>query len=298
METKTISPRVQEILTENGLDFRIEKAPLFALNSLGQQVESPYFGLINSATNEVINTVKEGYTVSQNDEVIEMIVRGTEKFGGALHVTKAGSLNGGRKVYIQLAIEGVGHVGYDIIKRFITVIDSNDGSTSLSIGIGDNCMRCSNQFFKFYKEGEARFRHSASLEQKIKTIPYLIETALSESLKQIEIYNQFQNTSITRGLGDKMVKHLLGYDRVISSMDVMSTKSTRSLNIMDSLYADIDTEFNQVGVNLWGLMGGITRYTTHTMSKPKRENGHIETLLVGSGYNMNQKALSFCLENI
>ena len=286
--------KVQEILIANGLDFRIEKAPMFALNSKGEQVPSNYFGLINDKSNEVINTVKEGYRISQNDEIVSLVLKGMQNFG-QLQVSKAGAINGGRKVFLQLAIEGESKVGHDTIKRYVTVIDSNDGSTGLGIGISDLCMRCTNQFYKFYKNSFAKFRHTATIEQKKQTIPNLIELALSESIKQMEIYNKFVSTEISRGLADKMVKHILGYDKVYTSMTELSSKSTRSINIMDALYSDIDTEFNQVGVNLWALLGGVTRYTTHNQSAPKRENGKVESLILGTGYNMNQKALEFCL---
>lgn len=290
---KTVSPKTTEILTAHGLDFRIEKAPMFALNAAGEQVASPYFGLINSKTNEVINTVKEGYTVSQNDEIIELVLRGMETFGNALNVTKAGSLNGGRKVFMQLGIEGDSVVNNDTIKRFVTIIDSNDGSTGLSIGIGDLTMSCQNQFYKFYKKGDAKFRHTATLEQKLKTIPYLIETALKESLKQIEVYNKFVSTEVTKDLAHKMVKHLLGYDRVYTSIEELSKKSTQSMNIMDKLYIHIEREMAQKGQNLWGLHSGVTSYTTHEISTPKRENARIESGLIGSGYKMNQNSLKF-----
>lgn len=290
---KTVSPKTTEILTAHGLDFRIEKAPMFALNAAGEQVASPYYGLINSKTNEVINTVKEGYTVSQNDEIIELVLRGMETFGNALNVTKAGSLNGGRKVFMQLGIEGDSVVNNDTIKRFVTIIDSNDGSTGLSIGIGDLTMSCQNQFYKFYKKGDAKFRHTATLEQKLKTIPYLIETALKESLRQIEVYNKFVSTEVTKDLAHKMVKHLLGYDRVYTSIEELSKKSTQSMNIMDKLYIHIERETAQKGMNLWGLHSGVTSYTTHEISTPKRENARIESTLIGSGYKMNQNSLKF-----
>ena len=288
-----IKDRVQSILTENDLDFRIEKMPLFAFKENFETIDTPYFGLLNSKTNEIINTVKEGYTVSQNDEIVEMVLRGIEPFGDKLSVSKAGSLNGGRKVFLQLAIDGKQKVGDDNITQYVTIIDSNDGSTSLSIGIGDLCMRCQNQFYKFYKQGDAKFRHTATIEQKIRTIPMLIETALKQSMRQINIYNDFVSTPITRHLADKMVKEILGYDKNITSVEDMSKKSTRSINIMDALYNDIETEINQVGLNKWALLGGITRYTTHTISSPKRDNGGIESSLVGTGYKMNQKALEF-----
>jgi len=285
--------RVNEILVANGLDFTIEKAPLFAMNKQGEQVKSPYFGLINSQSNEVINTVKDGYVVSQNDEIVELVLRGMESFGSDLQVTKAGSLNGGRKVFMQLAIEGDGIVARDRIKRYVTIIDSNDGSTSLSIGIGDLTMSCSNQFAKFYKQGEAKFRHSSSLVQKLKTIPTLIELALGQSLRQMELYNHFASNEISRDLAHKMVKHVLGFDREFTSMKDLSEKSTRSINVMDKLYNHIDREIEDKGLNLWGLHSGITSFTTHEISVPKRDNARVESVLNGSAYKMNQSSLEF-----
>ena len=289
--------RVNEILVNNGLDFSIEKAPLFALNSQGVQVSSPYFGLINSKTNEVINTVKDGYAVIQNADVVELVLRGSESFG-ELSVQKGGSLFGGRKVFIQLAIEGDGIVGNDRIKRYVTVLDSNDGSTSLSIGIGDLTMSCSNQFAKFYKLGEAKFRHSASLVEKLKTIPQLIELALGESLKQIQLYNQLANHSVSKDLTDQIVKYVLGFDRQFTAMDVLAEKSSRSINTMDKLYNHIEREIADKGRNLWGLHSGITSYTTHEISVPKRDNARIESVLVGGGYKMNQDSLEFVTKEL
>jgi hypothetical protein len=285
--------KTQEILSTYGLDFRIEKAPMFAMNAAGEQVPSPYFGLINSKSNEVINTVKEGYAVSQNDEVVELVLGGMSKFGSELSVSKAGSLNGGRKVFLQLGIEGDGIVGNDRIKRYVTVIDSNDGSTSLSIGIGDLTMSCQNQFWKFYKAGEAKFRHTATLADKMRSIPYLIETALSESMRQIERYKRYVSTPVTKELADRMVKEVLGYDRVYTSMEVLSKKSSRAINQMDKLYAQIEREMADKGNNVWGLHSGVTRFTTYDLSAPKRENGKIESGLIGGAYKMNQKSMSF-----
>jgi hypothetical protein len=290
--------QVKEILSAHGLDFRIEKAPLIALNENGEQVITPYYGLINTATNEVINTCKEGYTVSQNADVVEMVIKGMEKFGSKLSVSKAGSINGGRRVYMQLQIEGDSKVGDDIIKRYVTVIDSNDGSTGLSVGIGDFTMSCQNQFFRFYREGNAKFRHTATLNEKIKSIPTLIETALDESLRQVERYRKFVSTPVSQMLANKMVKHVLGYDRVITSIEQYDKLTQKSINIMDSLYSHIEKETEQKGMNMWGLHSGITSWTTHERKAPKRLNGHMENLLVGTSYKKNQASFEFALNEL
>ena len=291
-----VQTQVQKILVENGLDFEIQKVPLFAFGKDFSTIETSYFGLLNTKSGEVINSVKEGYTISQNAEVVEMVLRGIAPFSDKLDVSFGGALNGGRKVFLQLKIEGKKKVGNDTLTQYVTIIDSNDGSTSLSIGIGDLCMRCQNQFFKFYKAGNAKFRHTATIEQRIKEIPMLIEIALNESLRQIELYNKFVSTPVTRSLANQMIKSIIGYDREFTAMDELAKKSTKAINILDAISTDIETEFNQVGLNAWALLGGITRYTTHTQSVPKRENSRNESLMSGGGYKMNQKALDFVTE--
>ncbi len=288
--------QVNEILVKHGLDFTITKQPLSGTDDKGNQLITPYFGLFNSKTSECINTCKAGYTVSQNADVVEMVLRGVEKFGSALNVVKAGSINDGRRVFLQLSIEGDSKIGgFDTLKRYITVIDSNDGSTGLSVGIGDLVMHCQNQFFKFYKAGNAKFRHTSTITEKIQSIPFLIETALNESLKQVEIYNKFISTPLTKNLADKMVKAVLGYDRVLTSLEDQVELSTRSLGMMNTLYDNIDTEVGKVGENLWGVFNGVTRYTTHEMKGTKRENGKDESLIVGAGYKRAMAGFDFAM---
>jgi hypothetical protein len=284
--------RVQEILVNNNLDFRIEKQKLVSESGL----DTSYYGLFNDKSGECINTVKEGYTVSQNDEIVELVLRGIEGFG-ELSVSKAGSINGGRKVFLQLAIEGYSLVGSENIKRYVTVIDSNDGSTGLSVGVGEVVMSCQNQFFKFYKKGQSKFRHTASLIERIKEIPRLIELSLSESLKLTETYKAFQSNEVSRSLANEMVKHILGFDKNMS-IRTESKISSRSLKSMESLYNHIDKEMNQKGNNLFGLFSGVTSWTTHEKSAPKRENGREESLMLGANYKTNEEAFKFTMDKL
>lgn len=294
----TIKTRVDEILQKNGLDFSISKLPLIASNEEGEQLITPYYGLFNSKTNECINTCKEGYTISQNSDVIEMVLTGMEKFGKDLTVSKAGSLHGGRRVFVQLKLNGLTKIGNDTMEQYVTVIDSNDGSTGLSVGISDKQMHCQNQFFKFYKEGNSRFRHTATISQKIQEIPSLIERALNENLKQVRTYERFISTELTKNLADKVVKEVLGYDRVFTSLESFAKMTKRSTDMMNLLYDDIEVEFNEVGRNMFGLFQGVTRYTTHHQKGPNRHNGRDESLIVGSGYTKAIKAYDFCLAEL
>ena len=145
-------------------------------------------------------------------------------------------------------------------------------------------MRCENQFWKFYKAGEAKFRHSASLERKMQEIPMLIEVALNQSMRQIELYNKFQSTEITRDL----IKPFIGNVMQLGDKELKG----KSLTIFNDIQTAIETEINQVGLNVWGLHGGVTRYTTHHQKGTNRTNGKIESQLVGTSYKYNQNSLT------
>ncbi len=276
--------KTKQILKDNGLDFTIEKEQLIGKDS-GRI--TPYYGLYNGKTNECINTCKVGYTVSQNEDILNMVLKGISKFGNQLSVSKAGSINGGRRVFLQLAIDAKSKVGDDIITRYVTILDSNDGSTSLSVGIGDEVAHCTNQFFKFYKAGEAKFRHTATIEQKIETIPHLIELALGKSLEQIKIYNKFQSTPLTKALAEKVIDEVLSFENVLNL-------TARQQIIHDNLMTAIKIEKEYCGDTVWGLFNGITRFTTHMQSVPKRNNGREESLINGTAYNKAMKAFEIC----
>ena len=298
--------KVNEILVNNGLDFEIKKVPLVGkqlVTSVSEGgdivddvnlIHSPYYGLLNTKSGNFINTVKEGYTVSQNAEVVELVLRGMQGFG-ELSVSKAGSINDGRKVYIQLGIDGMSKVGNDSIKRYVTIIDSNDGSTGLGVGIGDLTMSCQNQFFSFYRSGQAKMRHTASLETRLREIPSLIQLALENSLRQIDMYNDFVKVGISDKNIHDMVKLQVGISK-LSSVGDIADASGKVNKAMETLYEMIRVEVAQKGKNVWGLHSGVTRWTTHEKSAPRRENGRIESSMLSTNYKTNQKSLEFARE--
>lgn len=302
--TGTVKENTKEILTNYGLDFTILKLPLVGLkpslvvDSNGglvesvSQVKSPYYGLYNSESGEIINTVKEGYTVSQNEEIVELVLEGIAPFGNSLKVVKAGSINGGRRVFMQLEIEGNSNVDGDPIKRYVTVIDSNDGSTSLSVGIGTLTVSCMNQFFKFYKEGDSKFRHTTSLKTRIQEIPFLVELALEQSFSIVADYNRWNGISVEEAQIHEMVKRINGKSRLTDN----SGTTVSSLNHMETIYSHINKEMTQKGNNVWGLYSGITSFTTHEKTKENRPNQNMERLLGGAKYTTNLNANKFALE--
>ncbi len=288
--TDEIKATAADLLLQFGLNFNISKRPLS--DEREPRTTSGFFGLFNDQLNKCLHTVKDGYRVTQTEEVMQLALVGAAAFGHKLSVTKAWVINEGRKVCVQLAIEGDSIVGNDIVKRFITIIDSNDGTCSLSVGIGDRTMSCQNMFYRFYKTGN-KFRHTATMEQKLLELPALIESALAKSLTQLAVYQEMFQHVVTEKNVDELVFELLGFARNHTSMEDLAKKSTRSINKMEALYSAIYEEITDKGWNLWGLHSGTTRFTTFTNQAPKRENGREESQILGGGYKMNQTSLAY-----
>jgi len=298
----SVEEKKELILKKLGLDFTIVKSQMYvnvkSEDGFGvDQVETPYFGLYNDKAKKVINSVKDSYHVSQNAQIVEMVLKGIEDFGD-IRISNGGSIHDGRKVFIQIEIDGFARVGNDKIKRFITVLDSNDGSSGLSVGIGDLTMSCANQFFKFYKAGEMKSKHTGKLGAMIYEFPALISMALSNSMKLVDAYKTFERTPCTNELVHTMVHNIVGFDRMFTPKDVLEAKTGKAKANMDNLYRNIETETNQKGFNLWGLHSGVTRWTTHDKQAPNRNNGRIESIISGTNYKVNQKSLDFVLKQV
>jgi hypothetical protein len=303
----TVKHLTQFYLDKYDMDFEIISVPDNIVIE-GEEIKSDYFSLINTKTKEKINAVKGGYTISQNRDVMEMVLMGIRGFDDTLEVSTFANINGGRKTFIQLEIQGETFVPrpdgtHDVITRYITILDSNDGSSSLSIGIGDRTASCLNQFFYFYKAGELKFRHSASITDKIKAIPHLLKMAMAESFKMGELYKEFETVKVSRLLAqDALVTKLLGHNRL--SEDIKG----KALSNMTELYNNLDDQMNDKGDNLWGLHSGVTKWTTYTKQAPNRRvdpkndkeynPGRVESALSGTNYRVNQESLKFCIEHI
>jgi|VirMetMinimDraft_7_1064189.scaffolds.fasta_scaffold01118_26 hypothetical protein len=298
-----INTETARILLDYDLDFTIEKLPLFGYRVIPEiagiideqkvAIESEYFGLFNSKSGEIIHTVKGGYTVTQNAEIIALVLEGMEAFGDSLRVVKAGALKGGRRVFIQLEVNNGANVKGDKITQYVTIIDSNDGSTGLSVGIGDRTASCMNQFFTFYKSAQTKFRHTNSLTEKISAIPSLIEEALFKSEKQIETYNKMADVPVDAKDVALMIERVLG-----TSPEMLNEEtSTRTRNQVEALGNHIRKEIADKGMNVWGLHSGVTSFTTHE-GNTSDDTKNMEQMLTGAKYTKNQKSFNYALQMV
>jgi len=295
LEDLMIENKVQTILTEAKLDWSIDKIQLTGVHN-EKIINSGYVGLVNSKTQKVLHAAKPSYTPCQNDELVRILMKGSQAFGN-LKYNWGGAMNGGKKIFLNLKIADAYSVRGEELKRYVTGINSNDGSAAVSFGYGNTVPSCDNQFRKFLRERFHKIYHNSSMDEKLEQVPEILYHILEEELQLMKIYSELAETNISKDLANDLVKSLIGYDRTATKEELedMGIKQ-RSLNIMNSLHNAIDFEIKDKGENMWGLFNGVTRFTTHDKSVPKRSFGREESLYFGSGATMNNDALQFVMK--
>ena len=284
-----------QILEQNGLDWTVAKKPLLyagecitgANNGLHK---TDYFGIVREDTGEVFSTVKETYTPTQNHTIIETMqdIAGDND----LEIIRAIPLNGGRKVLVQMK-RPKNHmiIGCQDTEQYIYAINSHDGSSSLKFGFMNTVVFCQNQFGWMNSNAFSGYRHTQSIQDKVKELPSIINFSGEE--EKIAELQHFSGQSIGKDAIHEMLFNLTKIDRAMTSKEMHDTFSSRAINIHEDLLQCMLTETSRVGLTKWGLFNGVTKYTTHMKSAPLREHGRQESIITGSGQKMNEQAFNF-----
>ncbi len=278
----------ETILQQNGLDWEVVKKPLMYSGQCTPEAnnglhDTPYYALVRSDNGEVLNSVSKSYTPTQNYTIIETM-RNIAK-DNELEIVTALSLHGGRKIVVQMQrYNNITVIGGERTQEYIYGMNSHDGSCSLKFGFMNKVMFCQNQFAWMSNNAFASYRHTKSIQDKVGLLSGMINFTDHDS--KIADLQDFATQNVTKQLIEDTVNYLMKTDRV----DKMSS---RLKNQREQLQQCIQLEMYRVGHNKWGLFNGVTQFTTHHKSAPKRTYGQQESILIGACSKMNNRAFEY-----
>ena len=284
----------QEILEQNGLNWNVVKKPLMYAGECTPEANNglhhtPFYGIVREDTGEVFTTVSGVYEPTQNSTIIETM----QEIAGEndLEIIKAIPLNNGRKVVVQMK-KPRGHriiIGNEPTEQYVYAINGHDGSSSLRFGFMNKVIFCQNQFAWLSSNALSGYRHTKSIQEKVEQLPKILN--FTDQEERIADLQNFSMKSVNTDLINDLVDCIISTDKLIEEIP------TRTRNMRSDLESCIVSEVNRIGSTKWGLFNGVTRYTTHQKSSPKREYGKQESILLGSCGKMNEKAFNFLKQN-
>ncbi len=270
--------QVQDLLNQTRLNWSVRTENLQTSSGI---IIPDKIGIIREDDNTVLGIHSNGYVPYQNEQMMELLYKVSNKTGLEIH--SGGLFNGGGKVYVQLKSDDL-RLGTDRIEGYITGINSFDGSTSLSFGPSSKTISCQNTFWGAYRDMKNKVRHTKSLEIRVEEIVQEINKVEQVERQMFDNIVRLSETRIGQGNVDDVIRRLFNIDRNVDFRKENSI-STVTQNKLSKFYVDLNGEVQEKGDNLWGLFSGVTKYTTHSMGK----EGNTENKIFGTYGNRERE---------
>ncbi len=261
-----------EILVQTGLDWNVRSEETQTVSG----IKLDKVALVREDTNQILGVHSNGYATYQNSQLADLLQKVSSSTGLDIH--RGGEFGGGKKVFIQLKSNDL-KLGNDKVEGFVTGINSFDGSTSLAFGNSNLTISCTNTFFAAMKN-LSKVRHTKNMELRIDEICRGVDMLVDEEQKMFSKIKEMSETRYDKSLTDRITKKLFDIDMNISLENYLMKDelSTAKKNKLSRFYIDLNGELQQKGDNLWGLFSGVTKYTTHSLSK----NDNTENKMFGT----------------
>lgn len=252
--------RTQQVLDQVGLNWTVREESITTESGI---IVPKSKAIIREDTNTVLSVHGDGYFPYQNHQMVDLLDKVSQQVGLPIH--KGGYFGEGEKVYLQLKSNDL-KLGNDRVEGFITGVNSFDGSTSLAFGPSNITISCQNSFFAAFRNLNAKIRHTKNMEMRIDDICRGLEGVLEEEKEMFEDIKKLSETKMTKKQEDWVTRTLFN---IMKDVDLNSDKdvSTVTRNRLSRFYVDLNGEVREKGDNLWGLFSGVTKYTTHSLSK-------------------------------
>ena len=252
--------RITDILEKSDLNWGVRTEGITTESGI---LLGGYSAIVRDDTNTPLSVRSEAYHPYQNYQLIELLDRVSQQTG--LELKKGGHFKGGARVYIQLKSNDL-RLGNDKVEGYLTGINSFDGSTSLAFGPSNITISCMNSFFASFREMDTKIRHTKNMVIKVDEVCKRLEGVLQEERKVFDNIVQLSETRFDDLFKDNIIKKLFNIDKNIDLKDQDSIPSV-TRNKLGRFYIDLNGEIQQKGDNMWGLFSGVTKYTTHSLTK-------------------------------
>jgi phage/plasmid-like protein (TIGR03299 family) len=272
-----------ELLEATKTNWTVNKEPL--VTESGLITES--YGIFRNDNSKWLGTVGKQYEAIQNFEVAEILIATTESFS---EQHRGGLLIGGKKVYYQARVNPE-HVANDTVERYVTLLNSHDGSSGIGFGFTNKVVSCQNTFHHAMRDLR-KFKHTGTAKERLAIAQLQVREVLKAENYVIEKFKRMADEKVT----DKAKKLIIANLFDIKDDDFgKSTEefSTRKINDMAKFKNIMDSELASHGETLWGLFNAVTYKTNHLDAK---KNNQLENVMVGSGYKKNNDAFRILAE--
>ena len=282
----------QKDMINSGLNWRVEKRPIFDANGNKLRVE----GTFRSDTDYFLGAVTPGYKVVDNAELFrypeELI-----KNGEAVEFSGAGTMHGGEGVYVKYKLPHVIDVKKkgDIIETELIISTKHNGKGSVIAAVNSKRLVCTNGMMTSDRKFVNYVRHSSSASARLGDA----RQAVGYIGQQVKQFGQLCNALADVKLSMKDVNQIITrfyYKDEKSNIQTSAQKQNQARSILLTYEGNDGDTFKSQRGTAWNMLNAFTNFADHKQAyRTGREETDKESAergkLFGAGQVLKFKAL-------
>ena len=259
------APASKEALTAAGLDWSVLQEPIYTET---EELISGYKANVRDRDRQVLGVVTDRYKVIQNTEAFAFT---DSLLGEGVRYETAGSLMGGRKVWLLAHMPHEYIISGERISPYLLFSNAHDGSGAIKIALTPVRMVCNNTLNLALSTAKRSWSmmHTGDIRGKIKEAE---DTLFRAESYMDELGKEFENLR-TKKLTDKKV---MEYIEILLPIEDGSTP--QQVRNMKRLREDMKIRYfdapdlQHVGKNAYRFVNAVSDFATHAQPLRKTAN--------------------------
>lgn len=285
------APTTEVAYEASGLNWQVNKQPLFFKNGDPQvDMATDMFGLVRNTDNRVLGYCKEQYEIFQNIDALNWCdpLVSSELW----HYETAGALKNGEVCWVLLKQGERELVRSDILKEYLLLLWSHDGSRAVQTMPTTIRVVCNNTLQMALDSAtfRNRIRHTISMKPKLEEIRSIYSETREAFNKQDEMFNRMLDFTMSEGQVVEYVDSIMtgAYNR--GNIDEMEEGRSKTIakNVRETLLSAAynGTGAQELGINgtMYGVFNGIEEAIEHYIGGNRVKDRGMNILL-GSGHD-------------
>lgn len=249
-----------------GLDWTVEQNPIQLWQpELGEAIKN-YKANVRTSDGKVLGVVSDKYKIVQNSEAFSFT---DALIGGDVRYNTAGSLNGGRKIWMLAQMPETEILG-DKVEPFLCFSNTHDGSGSIRVCMTPIRVVCQNTLNLALSGARRQWstRHMGNLSQKMGEAQHSLEMANTYMGELAGYAERMANTKLYRDKLDSILDELFPSDDEDSKQKKINNKRVRD-EFYVCYFADDIKKFQNTA---YGAINAMSDMVTHNAPLRKTEN--------------------------
>lgn len=315
-------PTSAQALQFAGLDYTIEKRPLFTVDAVNNGIVNyadadnyfdnceagilvpDYFATLRTDTDDVLGVVGKDYEIVQNVQAFDFFDSIVGGDSGIMYET-AGALGKGERIFITAKLPDYIRVGRnDCIEKYLFLTTSHDGLGSITAAFTPIRIVCNNTLNAAMrnKTNCIRIKHTSNVQDRLRVAHRLLGLSNQLANELEEVFNNWSAIRITDTKLKELIQHAMSPNKETTEalrngqLDEFSTLYKTTVDsIFEYAVASPSQQEETTKGTLFGAYNSITGYYQNVCNY-KNEESKLKSIMYGTGLKRGQKAFDLCTD--